>query len=226
MTKKLYNYQEFIRLSKEGKIEYKEIEIPKNASLLTQKADVNKYIYLIVEGYVSVFSIDPTSHSKIYSIQSGGSFLNYLTLLDDSSNKFTFKTLSKCTLYQYSKENIIYFLSMFPENFGFQFFIMKNQATHAYLKSIVANCSASNKLIVAFNNMALLHGTPINDNKVILPQEIKTSYLLSYSNLSKSCFYKDLTDLKAAKTIEKQNKNWIIISEELNTRVKEFQESW
>ncbi|MBC2255565.1 Crp/Fnr family transcriptional regulator [Listeria ivanovii] len=225
MTENLYNYQEFLRLSEEGKIDYKEIEVPKNTSLLTQQADVSKNIYFIADGYVSMYLKEPTSHSKIYSIQGKGMFLNYLTLLDESPNKFTFKTLSKCTLYQYSKQNIKYFLSMFPENFGFQFFIMKNQSIHAYLKSIVANCSASDKLMIAFTNMALLHGTPIDNDRVLLPPEIKTSYLLSYSNLSKSCFYKDLQDLKDTNKIVKPDKSWIILSEELNNRVKVFQET-
>ncbi|AHI54741.1 Crp/Fnr family transcriptional regulator [Listeria ivanovii] len=223
MAENLYNYQEFIRLSKEGKIGYKEVEVPKNASLLTQQADVSKHIYLIVDGYISIFSKETTSNSKIYSIQGKGSFLNYLTLLDDTPNQFTFKTLSKCTLYQYSKQNIQYFLSMFPENFGFQFFIMKNQAIHAYRKSIVMNCSASDKLMAALTSMALFHGIPVDDDKVILPPEIKTSYLLSYCNLSKSCFYKDLQD---SNYIKKQNKNWVVFSKELNNRVKVFRETW
>ncbi|EHT4845666.1 Crp/Fnr family transcriptional regulator, partial [Listeria monocytogenes] len=40
MSKTLYNYQEFIRLSHEGRITYEQIDVPKNASLLTEKADI------------------------------------------------------------------------------------------------------------------------------------------------------------------------------------------
>ncbi|EAD1603017.1 Crp/Fnr family transcriptional regulator, partial [Listeria monocytogenes] len=48
MPKNLYNYQEFIRLSHEGKIAYEQIDVPKNASLLTEKIDIDNHIYLVV----------------------------------------------------------------------------------------------------------------------------------------------------------------------------------
>ncbi|MBC1969642.1 Crp/Fnr family transcriptional regulator [Listeria marthii] len=217
MPKTLYNYQEFIRLSHEGKIAYEKVEVPKNASLLTDKDDVDNYIYLIVDGYVALLLNDGKEHSKIYSIQGKGTFLNYFTLLDQSNNRFNFKTLAKCSLYKYSKADMSYFLSMFPENFGFQFFIMKNQTTHVYFKSLMASSPASEKLKITFSNMGLLHGFPQEDGTVVLPQAIKTSHLLSYSNLSKSCFYKDLQHLKLTNQIEKKDKNWVIRSKELYT---------
>lgn len=219
MQKTLYNYQEFIRLSHEGKIAYEKVEVLKNASLLTEKADVDNYIYLVVDGYIALLLNDGKEHSKIYSIQGKGTFLNYFTLLDQSNNRFNFKTLSKCSLYKYSKIDMEYFLSMFPENFGFQFFIMKNQTTHVYFKSLMASSPASEKLKITFSNMAMLHGSTIDNHTVVLPQEIKTSHLLSYSNLSKSCFYKDLQALKLTNQIEKKEKNWIIHNEELCTAI-------
>ncbi|EQB9249270.1 Crp/Fnr family transcriptional regulator, partial [Listeria monocytogenes] len=92
-------------------------------------------------------------------------------------------------------------------------------------KSLMANSPASDKLMLTFFHMGLLHGTPINDDKVILPQEIKTSHLLSYSNLSKSCFYKDLHHLKITNQIEKQDKTWIIYNKELNAKIRNGQVS-
>ncbi|MBF2445290.1 Crp/Fnr family transcriptional regulator [Listeria welshimeri] len=225
MPKTLYSYQEFIRLTHEGKISYEKIEVKKNTYLLSKQAEVDDSIFLVAEGYISLFSNDINANTKIYSIQGKGTFLNYFTLLDQSVNRFSFKTLSKCTLYKYSKLDIEYFLSMFPENFGFQFFIMKNQTTHIYFKSLMANSPASDKLMLTFFHMGLLHGTPINDDKVILPQEIKTSHLLSYSNLSKSCFYKDLHHLKITNQIEKQDKTWIIYNKELNAKIRNGQVS-
>ncbi|EAH3957180.1 TPA: Crp/Fnr family transcriptional regulator [Listeria monocytogenes] len=223
MPKNLYNYQEFIRLSHEGKIAYEQIDIPKNVSLLTEKIDIDNYIYLVVGGYIALTLNDGSKNSNIYSIQGKGTFLNYFTLLDQSNNHFKFKTLSGCSLYKYSKTDMEYFLSMFPENFGFQFFIMKNQTAHIYYKSLLASSPASEKLKITFSNMALLHGLPCDDGSVILPQAIKTSHLLSYSNLSKSCFYKDLQHLKATNQIEKKEKHWIIHDQELYTMIQKNQ---
>lgn len=216
MPKSLYNYHEFIHLSHDGRIPFEKIEVQKNAILLNNNVDLDNYVYLIIDGYVALFLNDEKEPSKIYSIQGEGAFLNYFTLLDHSINRFRYKALSKCSLYKYSKLDIEYFLSMFPENFGFQFFIMKNQTTHIYFKSLMASSPASEKLMLTFSNIALLHGTPTEDGKVILPPVIKTSHLLSYSNLSKSCFYKDLQYLKATNQIEKLDNSWIIHNKELN----------
>ncbi|EEJ1214690.1 Crp/Fnr family transcriptional regulator [Listeria innocua] len=216
MPKSLYNYHEFIHLSHDGRIPFEKIEVPKNAILLYNSADLDNYVYLIIDGYVALFLNDGKEQPKIYSIQGEGAFLNYFTLLDHSINRFRYKTLSKCFLYRYSKLDIEYFLSMFPENFGFQFFIMKNQTTHIYFKSLMASSPASEKLMLTFSNLALLHGIPTEDGTVILPPAIKTSHLLSYSNLSKSCFYKDLQYLKTTNQIEKQDNSWVIHNKELN----------
>ncbi|EDH0938733.1 Crp/Fnr family transcriptional regulator [Listeria monocytogenes] len=226
MPKNLYNYQEFIRLSHERKIAYEQIDVPKNASLLTEKIDIDNHIYLVVDGYIALILNDGSQNSKIYSIQGKGTFLNYFTLLDQSNNHFNFKTLSGCSLYKYSKADMEYFLSMFPENFGFQFFIMKNQTTHVYFKSLMASSPASEKLKTTFSNMALLHGVLSDDGTVILPQAIKTSHLLSYSNLSKSCFYKDLQYLKTTNQIEKKEKCWIIHDQALYTMIQNGQTSF
>lgn len=226
MSNTLYNYQEFIRLSREGNISYEQIDVPKNASLLTEKVDIDKHIYLVVDGYIALILNDGREHPKIHSIEGKGTFLNYFTLLDQSDNRFNFKTLSGCSLYKYSKIDMEYFLSMFPENFGFQFFIMKNQTTHIYFKSLMASSPASEKLKTTFSNMALLHGVLSDDDTVILPQAIKTSHLLSYSNLSKSSFYKDLQHLKTTNQIEKKEKSWVIHDPELYAMILNGQTSF
>lgn len=74
--------------------------------------------------------------------------------------------------------------------------------------------------------MALLHGVLSDDDTVILPQAIKTSHLLSYSNLSKSCFYKDLQHLKTTNQIEKKEKSWIIHDQELYAMIQNGQTSF
>lgn len=226
MSNTLYNYQEFIRLSREGKISYEQIDVPKNTSLLTERVDIDNHIYLVVDGYIALILNDGRERPQIHSIEGKGTFLNYFSLLDQSNNDFTFKTLSGCSLYKYSKTDMEYFLSMFPENFGFQFFIMKNQTTHIYFKSLMASSPASEKLKTTFSNMALLHGVLSDDGAIILPQAIKTSHLLSYSNLSKSCFYKDLQHLKTTNQIEKKEKSWIIHDQELYRMIQNGQTSF
>lgn len=95
MPKSLYNYHEFIHLSHDGRIPFEKIEVPKNAILLNNSADLDNYVYLIIDGYVALFLNDGKEQSKIYSIQGEGAFLNYFTLLDHSINRFRYKTLSK-----------------------------------------------------------------------------------------------------------------------------------
>lgn len=90
----------------------------------------------------------------------------------------------------------------------------------------MASSPASEKLKTTFSNMALLHGVLSDDGTVILPQAIKTSHLLSYSNLSKSCFYKDLQYLKTTNQIEKKEKCWIIHDQALYTMIQNGQTSF
>lgn len=40
-------------------------------------------------------------------------------------------------MYEYKKEDIEYALSLFPENFGFQYFILKKIGRHLYCRALL-----------------------------------------------------------------------------------------
>ncbi|MBC2328492.1 Crp/Fnr family transcriptional regulator [Listeria cossartiae] len=214
----LFNYKEFVRLSDEGNINYEKLKVPKHTELVDTFTTRNNHVYLIVEGFVSI-SMNPQSNN-IYTVLGKGSFVNYYSLFQGSVDSFLFTTISPCTIYKYSFKDLEYFLSMFPENFGFQFFIMRDLARHAFFKSLFAETGSSDKLELSFSNIAKLHGTTYEKDSVILPKEMRTSTIAAYSNLSKSSFYKQLTLLKDQGKIWKNDKEWVIRSKELHDYVK------
>ncbi|EHC6635020.1 Crp/Fnr family transcriptional regulator [Listeria monocytogenes] len=214
----LFNYKEFVRLSHEGNIKYEKLKVPKHTDLVDTASQRNNHVYLIVEGFVSI-SMNPQSNS-IYTVLGKGSFVNYYSLFQGNVDDFLFTTISPCTIYKYSFKDLEYFLSMFPENFGFQFFIMRDLARHAFFKSLFAETSSSDKLELSFSNMGKLHGTLYEKDSVILPKEMRTSTIAAYSNLSKSSFYKQLTLLKEHGKIWKKGKEWVVRNKELYDYVK------
>ncbi|EHD1272883.1 Crp/Fnr family transcriptional regulator [Listeria monocytogenes] len=217
----LFNYQEFVRLSHEGNINYEKLKVPKHTELVDTFTTRNTHVYLIVEGFVSI-SMNPQLNN-IYTVLGKGSFVNYYSLFQGSVDSFLFTTISPCTIYKYSFKDLEYFLSMFPENFGFQFFIMRDLARHAFFKSLFAETSSSDKLELSFSNLCKLHGALYEKDSVILPKELRTSTIAAYSNLSKSSFYKQLSLLKEQGKIWKNGREWVVRSKELYDYVKAMQ---
>ncbi|EAD2762193.1 Crp/Fnr family transcriptional regulator [Listeria monocytogenes] len=217
----LFNYKEFVRLSHEGNINYEKLKVPKHTELVDTFTTRNNHVYLIVEGFVSI-SMNPQLNN-IYTVLGKGSFVNYYSLFQGSVDSFLFTTISPCTIYKYSFKDLEYFLSMFPENFGFQFFIMRDLARHAFFKSLFAETSSSDKLELSFSNLCKLHGALYEKDSVILPKELRTSTIAAYSNLSKSSFYKQLSLLKEQGKIWKNGREWIVRSKELYDYVKAMQ---
>ncbi|MCV94832.1 Crp/Fnr family transcriptional regulator [Listeria monocytogenes] len=217
----LFNYKEFVRLSHEGNINYEKLKVPKHTELVDAFTTRNTHVYLIVEGFVSI-SMNPQLNN-IYTVLGKGSFVNYYSLFQGSVDSFLFTTISPCTIYKYSFKDLEYFLSMFPENFGFQFFIMRDLARHAFFKSLFAETSSSDKLELSFSNLCKLHGALYEKDSVILPKELRTSTIAAYSNLSKSSFYKQLSLLKEQGKIWKNGREWVVRSKELYDYVKAMQ---
>lgn len=214
----LFNHKEFIRLSHEGNINYEKLKVPKNTELVNTADQRNSHVYLIIDGFVSI-SMNPESNS-IYTILGKGSFVNYYSLFQGNVDDFLFKTISTCTVYKYTFKDLEYFLSMFPENFGFQFFIMRDLARHAFFKSLSSETSSSDKLELSFINIGKLHGTPYEKDSVILPKEMRTSVIAAYSNLSKSSFYKQLARLKDHGKIWKNDREWVLKNKEVYDYLK------
>ncbi|EDO0810945.1 Crp/Fnr family transcriptional regulator, partial [Listeria monocytogenes] len=195
--------------------------VPKHTELVDTFTTRNNHVYLIVEGFVSI-SMNPQLNN-IYTVLGKGSFVNYYSLFQGSVDSFLFTTISPCTIYKYSFKDLEYFLSMFPENFGFQFFIMRDLARHAFFKSLFAETSSSDKLELSFSNLCKLHGALYEKDSVILPKELRTSTIAAYSNLSKSSFYKQLSLLKEQGKIWKNGREWVVRSKELYDYVKAMQ---
>ncbi|EBF5181318.1 Crp/Fnr family transcriptional regulator, partial [Listeria monocytogenes] len=208
-------------LSHEGNINYEKLKVPKHTELVDTFTTRNTHVYLIVEGFVSI-SMNPQLNN-IYTVLGKGSFVNYYSLFQGSVDSFLFTTISPCTIYKYSFKDLEYFLSMFPENFGFQFFIMRDLARHAFFKSLFAETSSSDKLELSFSNLCKLHGALYEKDSVILPKELRTSTIAAYSNLSKSSFYKQLSLLKEQGKIWKNGREWVVRSKELYDYVKAMQ---
>lgn len=214
----LFNYLEFIQLSQKGNISFEKITIPNRTQLIEEEGLTKEHVYLIIDGYVSI-SLSPDS-PNIYTILGKGSFVNYYSLLEENMQKLTFKTISECVVYKFSFKDLEYFLSMFPENFGFQFFIMKELTRHSFFKSLLSDCIPAGKLELSFANIAKFHGTLMEPNSVKLPKELRTKIVAAYSGLSKSSFYKQLALLTEQGKIEKVDNCWVIHNKELYNYVK------
>ncbi|EAG2143597.1 Crp/Fnr family transcriptional regulator [Listeria monocytogenes] len=210
----LFNYTDFIQLTKKGKVNYKKLILPKNTFIANTPEHPSDFVYLIVEGFVISSLVQ--NPSDVYTICSKGALLNYFTLLDTEIQPFTFKTASKCVIYKYAIEDLEYTLAMFPENYRFQFFIMKNLATHLYYKTLLNSCACIDKIKISFYNIAKLHGIPFEADKVIIPKGIQTHKILSYSGLSRSASYKQLSLLKESGEISKMNDQWVIHDQSLH----------
>ncbi|WP_181249723.1 Crp/Fnr family transcriptional regulator [Listeria seeligeri] len=210
----LFNYREFIQLTKKGKVNYEKLTLPKNTLIANTPEQPSDFVYLIVEGFV--ISSLAQKPSDVYTICSKGVFLNYYTLLDTEIQPFRFKTASKCTIYKYAMKDLEYILAMFPENYGFQFFIMKDLAAHLYYKTLLNGCISTDKVKISFYNIAKLHGIPFEADKVIIPKEIQTQVILSYSGLSRSTSYEQLSLLKKSGVTSKVNNQWVVHDQSLH----------
>ncbi|MBC1814140.1 Crp/Fnr family transcriptional regulator [Listeria booriae] len=216
--KTIFNYQQFIQLSEKGNINFEKIIIPKRTQLIDNKELSANYVYLIIDGYVATSLGQETT--SIYTILGKGSFINYSNLLELNIQKFTFKTLSECVIYKYAFSDLEYFLSMFPENFGFQFFIMKEINRHSFLKSLLSDCIPANKLELSFSNIGKFHGELLEPNSVMLPKAIRTKVIAAYSGRSKSSFYNQLALLTEQGKIAKPDNCWIVHDSKLYEYVK------
>lgn len=210
----LFNYKKFIQLTREGKINYEKLTLSKNTLIASSSEYSSDFAYLVIEGFViSSLVQNPTD---VYTICSKGAFLNYYSLLDTVKQPFTFKTASKCVIYKYAMKDLEYILAMFPENYGFQFLIMKDLATHLYYKTLLNVYEGSDKIRISFSNLAKLHGIPYESDKVIIPKEIQTKTIIFYSGLSRSTSYKQLSLLKKSGGISKVNNQWIVHDQEVH----------
>ncbi|WP_185475864.1 Crp/Fnr family transcriptional regulator [Listeria seeligeri] len=205
---------EFVQGTIKGDINYTELILPKNTTLGDSLEYSRDFVYLVMEGFVQTSLVQsPTCVNTIYS---KGAFLNYFSLLDQETQPFLFKTISDCVIYKYSMKDLHYFLAMFPENYGFQFFIMKDLAAHLYYRTQLISCASSDKLKVSFQNMARLHGMALGRDKVIIPQTIQAPHIISYSSLSRSSGYKQLALLKEKGIVRQIEDQWIVHNHTLN----------
>ncbi|WP_239257165.1 Crp/Fnr family transcriptional regulator [Listeria ilorinensis] len=204
-----YNYHEFIKTAQTAKIPFVEQQLEKNMQVYNSiQAETD--IFLVTDGFVGVYSRD--SNYSLITVLGKGSFANYFTLLDNSPNRFSMKALSDCSIIRFKKKDIEYLLSMFPENYGFQFYITKRLASHTYLKSLVLSLPSNKRVRKGIAALAQLLGKPMEKNGeqiIYLSRHIKTSIIMDYCNLSKATFFRLLKELKDSGYLSKDG-DWYI----------------
>ncbi|WP_099224671.1 Crp/Fnr family transcriptional regulator [Listeria costaricensis] len=204
-----YNYQEFIKIAQAAKIPYIQQDLEKNVQLYNS-TQAETDLFLLTDGFVGAYSRD--CDYFLMTILGKGSLANYFTLLDNQPNRFSMKTLSDCSIIRFKKADVEYLLSMFPENYGFHFYITKQLSTHTYLKSLVLALPSNERVKRGVTALGQLLGEPVEkDGKqmVCLSRHIKTSVIMEYCNLSKATFFRLFKELKDSGYLTKDG-DWYI----------------
>ncbi|WP_099222255.1 cyclic nucleotide-binding domain-containing protein [Listeria costaricensis] len=201
----LFNHQELIRMMNQYHfLVKKEVYKPKEVIVENVKDD---YVYLLVNGCAAAYL--NTEAKSLYSAIGAGYMMGYYMVMDNIPNQFTFKALSHCLVYKYKKADLQYALS-FSENYGFQFFIMKELTRPLYLKSMLLYEEHQNFLLRSFVNLVQILRPTMDEDFYIFSKEISTTFLNSYCMLSRSSFYQQLTALRDEGTIAKEDGCWKI----------------
>ncbi|EKT6042414.1 Crp/Fnr family transcriptional regulator [Listeria monocytogenes] len=209
----MFDYTEFIQLAHKGRITYEKLTLPKGVVIANTPEFPSDCVYLIIEGFVTCsFLHNP---SRVYTICGKGNFLNYYALLETDKHTFKFQMVSTCVIYKFVAKDVEYLLSMFPENYGFQFFIMKDLAKHAYYKSIAVDKAGPEKVRLTMQYLGQLHGIPAEPGVVVIPKAIPQHAILSYCGVSKGTFYKQTAILQQKGLLRKKENQWILYDQAL-----------
>ncbi len=82
--------------------------------------------------------------------------MGYYTIFEENPLVLPYKTLTESDILLYNKKDVEYFLSLFPENFGFQYTIMKTIARHGYYKSLLQYQNKKNQLAFGLETIVKL----------------------------------------------------------------------
>ncbi|MBM5720727.1 Crp/Fnr family transcriptional regulator [Listeria ivanovii] len=211
-----FNHEEFISMMDQYNLQSTRITIPEHTILNDLATELEDYLFLVKTGIIAGY-ID-FDRNKIYSVFNDNFFMGYFTIFDDTPLALTCQALTECDILLYKKKDVEYSLSLFPENFGFQYTIMKTIARHGYYKSLLQYQNKKNQLAFAFETLVTLLNVDIIDGIATLPKPISTTIIKNYCTLSKAFFYSQLKELKEAKIISKVHSQWQIDMNALNKK--------
>ncbi|MBC2266535.1 Crp/Fnr family transcriptional regulator [Listeria sp. FSL L7-0083] len=203
----LYTYKEFIKMMQKYGIKHQKRKLKRDENVMTNSSNPNSAI-LLIKGYISSYTCE--SPEKLLSIFEPGIFLSY-SILENSPPIVTNIALSEeCIVYEYKKEDIEYALSLFPENFGFQYFFLKMIGRHLYYRTLLNGKEHQEKLYYAIKYLGMLIGEKDEKGNVLLPPEITIKILIEYSTLSKAAFYRQRIRLIEQEILKPHKKTFLV----------------
>ncbi|MDT0001759.1 Crp/Fnr family transcriptional regulator [Listeria cossartiae subsp. cayugensis] len=203
-----FNHKEFVAMMDQYNLKSNSITIPEHTILNDLVTDNQDCVYLLKSGLLAGY-ID-FDNDKIYSIFTANFFMGYYTIFENTPLLFTYQTLTECEVIIYKKKDIEYSLSLFPENFGFQYTIMRTIAKHGYYKSLIQYRDKKDQLAFVFEMLVKLLDIEVENGVASLPKAISTTVIKNYCTLSKAFFYSQLKELKEAGIISKVKLQWCV----------------
>ncbi|MBC1999118.1 Crp/Fnr family transcriptional regulator [Listeria marthii] len=201
-----FNHKEFVAMMDQYNLKSNSITIPEHTILNDLVTDNQDCVYLLKSGLLAGY-ID-FDNDKIYSIFSANFFMGYYTIFENTPLLLTYQTLTECEVIIYKKKDIEYSLSLFPENFGFQYTIMRAIAKHGYYKSLIQYRDKKDQLAFVFEMLVKILDIDVENGVAALPKAISTTVIKNYCTLSKAFFYSQLKELKEAGIISKVKLQW------------------
>ncbi|EQC0676815.1 Crp/Fnr family transcriptional regulator [Listeria innocua] len=211
-----FNHKEFVTMMEQYNLKSNSITIPEHTVLNDLVLENKDCVYLLESGILAGY-ID-FDNDKIYSIFTSNFFMGYYTIFQNRPLVLTYQTLTECEIIIYKKKDIEYSLSLFPENFGFQYTIMRSIAKHGYYKSLLQYRDKKDQLAFVFEMLIKILDIQPEDGVAIFPKAVSTTVIKNYCTLSKAFFYSQLKELKEAGIISKVKLQWHVDVEALLER--------
>lgn len=207
LVEELFTYKEFIKMMQNYGIKHKKRKLRRNEDVMTNSSNPHNVI-LLIKGYISSYTCE--SPETLLSVFEPGVFLSY-SILEDLPPLVTNIALSEeCIVYEYEKEDIEYALSLFPENFGFQYFFLKKIGRHLYYKALLNAKDHQEKLYYTIKYLGKLIGEKDEKGNIVLPSEITIKILIEYSTLSKAAFYRQRIRLIEEEILKPHKKTFLV----------------
>ncbi|MCD2224728.1 Crp/Fnr family transcriptional regulator [Listeria cossartiae] len=203
----LFTYKEFIKMMQKYGIRHTKRKLRRGENLMEKSSKLNNVV-LLIDGYISSYTCE--APEKLLSIFEPGIFLSY-SILEDAPQIVTNIALSdSCEVYEYKKEDVEYALTLFPENFGFQYFFLKRIGRHLYYRALLNSKEHKEKLYYAMKYLGELIGKTDKNGNVTLPPEVTLKVLIEYSTLSKAAFYRQRFRLLEQEILKPHKKTFIV----------------
>ncbi|MBF2482536.1 Crp/Fnr family transcriptional regulator, partial [Listeria seeligeri] len=173
----LFTYKEFINMMQKYGIRHTKRKLRRGENLMDNSSKLSNVV-LLIDGYISSYTCE--APEKLLSIFEPGIFLSY-SILEDAPQVVTNIALSdSCEVYEYKKEDVEYALTLFPENFGFQYFFLKRIGRHLYYRALLNSKEHKEKLYYAMKYLGELIGKTDKNGNITLPPDVTLKVLIEY----------------------------------------------